>query len=65
MLFPIRLDDAVMSTKQAWAADIRRMRHIGDFKGWKNRGAYKEAFGRLLRDLRTESKVASAAQPCP
>jgi hypothetical protein len=29
VLFPIRLDDTVMHTPQAWAADIRRMRHIG------------------------------------
>ena len=28
-LFPIRLDDAVMDAKQAWAADVRRTRHIG------------------------------------
>ncbi|HEY6251854.1 MAG TPA: toll/interleukin-1 receptor domain-containing protein, partial [Candidatus Angelobacter sp.] len=36
VLFPIRLDDAVMETKQAWAADIRRTRHIGDFCHWKD-----------------------------
>ncbi|MFL6314146.1 MAG: toll/interleukin-1 receptor domain-containing protein [Terriglobales bacterium] len=36
VLFPIRLDDAVMKTDQAWAADIRRGRHIGDFRNWKN-----------------------------
>ena len=28
--FSIRLDDAVMETDQAWAADIRRTRHIGE-----------------------------------
>ena len=28
VLFPVRLDDAVMATDKAWAADIRRMRHI-------------------------------------
>jgi hypothetical protein len=32
VLFPIRLDDAVMETDVAWAADIRRTRHIGDFR---------------------------------
>jgi len=31
VLFPIRLDDAVMSTSQAWAQKIRDDRHIGDF----------------------------------
>jgi len=52
VLFPIRLDDAVMETKEAWAADIRRTRHIGDFRQWKNHDLYKKAFERLLRDLK-------------
>jgi uncharacterized protein YjbI with pentapeptide repeats len=52
VLFPIRLDDAVMETNEAWAADIRRTRHIGDFRDWKNHDAYKKAFERLLRDLK-------------
>ena len=52
VLFPIRLDDAVMETEEAWAADIRRTRHIGDFPGWKSHDKYREAFGRLLRDLK-------------
>ena len=52
MLFPIRLDEAVMNTDQAWAADIRRTRHIGDFRDWKNHDSYKKAFDRLLRDLK-------------
>jgi TIR domain len=52
ILFPVRLDDAVMETKQAWAADIRRTRHIGDFRDWKNHDRYRESFERLVRDLR-------------
>jgi hypothetical protein len=52
VLFPVRLDDAVMDTPQAWAADIRRRRHIGDFSGWKDHDSYKRAFDRLVRDLR-------------
>jgi uncharacterized protein YjbI with pentapeptide repeats len=54
VLFPIRLDDAVMETNEAWAADIRRTRHIGDFRDWKNHDSYKKAFERLLRDLKAE-----------
>jgi hypothetical protein len=54
VLFPVRLDDAVMDTPKAWAADIRRQRHIGDFSGWKDHDSYKKAFDRLLRDLRAE-----------
>ena len=31
VLFPIRVDEAVMEATKAWAADIRRTRHIGEF----------------------------------
>ena len=51
-LFPIRVDDAVMKTDQAWAASLRRARHIGDFRNWKDHDAFKKAFERLLRDLK-------------
>lgn len=59
ILFPIRLDSAVRDTDQAWAADIRRTRHIGDFTKWKDDDAYQKAFDRLLRDLKAE-EVAEA-----
>jgi uncharacterized protein YjbI with pentapeptide repeats len=52
VLFPIRLDEAVTNTHQAWAAAIRRRRHIGDFTLWRDASAYEEAFQRLLRDLK-------------
>ena len=64
VLFPIRLDDAVMETDRAWAADIRRTRHIGDFRTWKDHDAYQEAFARLLRDLKAE-KSSAADAPTP
>ena len=54
VLFPVRLDDAVMDTSQGWAGDIRRRRHIGDFTRWKDHDSYTKAFDRLLRDLRAE-----------
>jgi len=58
ILFPIRLDDTVLKTDSAWAADIRRTRHIGDFSNWKDHDAYQQAFARLLQDLKVESAVA-------
>jgi uncharacterized protein YjbI with pentapeptide repeats len=57
MLFPIRLDDAVMKVETGWPADVRRTRQIGDFKNWKDHDAYKEAFNRLMRDLKADEKV--------
>jgi hypothetical protein len=44
-----------MKTNQAWAADIRHTRHIGDFSRWKDHDAYQQAFERLPRDLKAES----------
>lgn len=41
VLFPIRLDNAVMEADEAWAADIRRTRPVGDFSAWKERNNYK------------------------
>ena len=64
VLFPIRLDNTVMDTSEAWAADIRRTRTIGDFRHWKDHDAYQKAFDRLIRDLKQEadsSKKGKAA----
>ncbi len=55
VLFPVRLDDAVMEEKMGWAADVRRSRHIGDFRDWKNHDSYRKAFERLMRDLKAEA----------
>jgi hypothetical protein len=52
ILFPIRLDDAVMETRLDWAAKIRRRRHIGDFTSWEDQAQYQQGFQRLLRDLK-------------
>lgn len=66
VLFPIRLDDAVMETSQAWAAKVRRERHITDFCGWKNHDTYQKQFARLLRDLQAvDAQEAVAAEPVP
>jgi hypothetical protein len=54
VLFPIRIDETVMQSAVGWAADIRRQRHIGDFRQWKNHDAYQQAFSRLLRDLKAD-----------
>lgn len=54
VLFPVRLDDSVMETDQAWAADIRCQRHIEDFREWKEHDSYQDTFERLLRDLKAE-----------
>jgi TIR domain/Galactose oxidase, central domain/Kelch motif len=51
VLFPVRIDETVMQTKQSWAAEIRRTRYIGDLTHWKDRSSYDQVFTRLLHDL--------------
>jgi hypothetical protein len=58
VLFPIRIDDAVIDTSQHWAADIRRTRQIGDFRGWAVHSSYLKAFERLLRDLKARDRAS-------
>jgi hypothetical protein len=55
VLLPIRLDEAVMNTNRAWAADVRRTRHIADFTNWENPDFYRESCANLLRHLKAEN----------
>ena len=52
VLFPIRIDEAVMTAPQPWAADIRRTRHIGDSKGGKITTATRGHFSDYCAILR-------------
>jgi uncharacterized protein YjbI with pentapeptide repeats len=52
ILVPVRTDDAVMTSPAAWAAELRRSRHIGEFDNWEKPARYAQAFKRLLRDLK-------------
>jgi uncharacterized protein YjbI with pentapeptide repeats len=51
VLFPVRLDNTVMDTSEAWAEKLRA-RNIGDFRNWKDHDGYKQSFQRVLRDLK-------------
>ena len=52
VLFPLRLDNAVMDTDEPWAGKLRDNRNICDFTGWKDHEAYKATLDRVLRDLK-------------
>src|SRR5262249_58056892 len=54
VLFPVRIDDAVMQTSEACARLLRGHRHIGVFTRWKEHDSYQKSFERLVRDLRVE-----------
>ena len=52
ILFPVRIDNTVMTLETGWPALIRNTRNIGDFRRWKTHDVYQKAFDRLLRDLK-------------
>jgi hypothetical protein len=62
VLFPIRLDDAVMETSEPWAEKLRTQRNIGDFRDWKDHSTYNASFQRLIRDLAPKSTAAAIDQ---
>jgi hypothetical protein len=63
LLFLVRVDDTVMETEIGWLAQIKNMRHIGDFSQWQDHHAYQEAFQRLLHDLKaTDRELAPVSQ---
>jgi hypothetical protein len=52
ILFPLRLDEAVLQSRRAWVRSLRYHRHIADFTGWKQHDTYLEQFERLLSHLK-------------
>lgn len=57
VLFPIAIDDEGFDAQAPWAADIRRKRHIGDFRRWKEHDEFQRAFERLVRDLKKGTQI--------
>jgi hypothetical protein len=55
LLFPLRLDEAVLLAKDDWAARLRDSRHIGDFSGWQDDTIYQQRFAELLRHLKVKT----------
>jgi hypothetical protein len=56
ILFPVRIDNTVMTLETGWPALIHNTRNIGDFRRWKTHGVYQQAFDRLLRDLKASDR---------
>jgi uncharacterized protein YjbI with pentapeptide repeats len=52
VLFPIRIDNTVISTAEPWAVKLRDQRNIGDFRQWRKPTEYQKSLDRLLRDLK-------------
>jgi hypothetical protein len=64
VLFPVRIDNTVMTLETGWPALIRDTRHIGDFRRWKTHGVYQKAFDRLLRDLKAAERPGDENHSC-
>lgn len=62
VLFPVRVDEAVMESKTGWAGNVRHQRHIGDFTLWKDHDAYRKAFSSLLLDLKVGVSTESGGR---
>jgi Predicted nucleotide-binding protein containing TIR-like domain/TIR domain len=58
ILFPIRIDDAVMKAADESSTTLVRLKHIGDFTEWTVPDGYRRAFSRLVKDL----TVSAAAE---
>jgi hypothetical protein len=63
ILFPVRIDDTVMTLETGWPALIRNTRNIGNFQGWETHGVYQQAFDRLLRDLKAAERQPGGVRP--
>ena len=56
VLFPIRLDDFIISWEHPRQADVVG-KNVGDFREWKHQDAYQSGFDKLLRDLRVDEEA--------
>jgi hypothetical protein len=52
VLFPVRIDDSVMTTNEPWARKLRDQRNIGYFLRWDEPPEYNKSLERVLRDLK-------------
>jgi TIR domain len=57
VLFPVRIDDSVMTTQEPWARKLRDQRNIGDFLKWNEPWEYNKSVDRVLRDLRAHESA--------
>ena len=43
VLFPIRIDNTVISTSEPWAGKLQDQRNVGDFRQWKKPARYQKS----------------------
>jgi uncharacterized protein YjbI with pentapeptide repeats len=57
VLFPITVDNAIFTTKKAWAEMLRSTKNICDFRAWQDSTLYKVAVERLVKDLKNSMQL--------
>jgi TIR domain len=57
VLFPVRIDDAVMETPEPWAPELRDQRNIGDFRHWKDHDGYSLLVESISPDVIESGKI--------
>jgi TIR domain/Pentapeptide repeats (8 copies) len=60
VLFPVRIDNVVMTTQEPWARKLRDQRNIGDFRQWRSVARYSKSLERLLRNLKSKHPAEAA-----
>lgn len=50
ILIPVRIDDEVMTSKEAWASKVRA-RNIADFTNWNEEAVFRKGILRIVRSL--------------
>jgi hypothetical protein len=65
VLFPIRIDNSIFTTSQAWTADLLRNHQIGDFTRWDDEARYRQSLRRLVQDLTISAAGGTAHTDAP
>ena len=52
VLFPIRVDDSVLTTDRDWAYHLRKKRNIGNWAEWDRPAKFQALFARMLQELK-------------
>ena len=63
VLFPVRIDDLVMTTPEPWARKLRDQRNIGDFRHWESVAQYSKGARTALARLGGNDEQMSTVAP--
>jgi len=62
VLFPIQIDNYLLEEWDHYLKPRMKRKNVGDFRNWNDSVSYKEAFDRLIQDLRPEHSPVEKAK---